>query len=94
MRRWLVFAFIALLALFAVPQCAAEDDEIPNFKTMKIKELKAILADRDHLLVDIYVSFLAASASMRAASASAANPNPAASTSSLCAVASLAASAL
>ena len=89
MRRWLVFAFIALLALFAVPQCAAEDDEIPNFKTMKIKELKAILADRDHLLVDIYVSFLAASASMRAASASAV----AASTSSLRAVASLAASA-
>jgi hypothetical protein len=61
---------------------------------MKIKELKAILADRDHLLVDIYVSFLAASASMRAASASAANPNPAASTSILCEVASLAASAL
>jgi hypothetical protein len=47
MRRWLVFAFIALLALFAVPRCAAEDGlEIPNFKTMKIKELKAILADR------------------------------------------------
>ena len=47
MRRWLVFAFIALLALLAAPRCAAEDSlEIPNFKTMKIKELKAILADR------------------------------------------------
>ena len=40
------FAFIALLALLATPQCRAEEHEMPNFKTMKIKELKAILADR------------------------------------------------
>ena len=46
MRGWLKFAFIALLALLATLQCRAEEHEVPNFKTMKIKELKAILADR------------------------------------------------
>ena len=46
MRGWLKFAFIALLALLATPQCRAEEHEMPDFKTMKIKELKAILADR------------------------------------------------
>lgn len=46
MRGWLKFAFIALLALLATPRCRAEEHEVPNFKTMKIKELKAILADR------------------------------------------------
>lgn len=43
---WLKFAFIALLALLATPQCRADEHEMPDFKTMKIKELKAILADR------------------------------------------------
>merc|ERR1712216_1102834 len=43
MRGWLKFALIALLA---TPQCRADEHEMPDFKTMKIKELKAILADR------------------------------------------------